>query len=155
MINRLNTAETLSRSRPTPMEQPSFRGQQQLQIQTARRRGLSNVENVFGDPSGDDMGSSSPDKLWETSMDRSSSPATSATSISRNASWSALDSISKNSSNGGMNGNGYGNGVGLVGMTKKGVAPPPPPSRSSKPKPPPPPPMKRSALSTTSVPYAV
>lgn len=37
--------------------------------------------------------------------------------------------------------------------TAKKIAPPPPPSRSKKP-PPPPPPMKRSTLSTTSVPYA-
>ncbi|KAI9791981.1 MAG: hypothetical protein M1816_003250 [Peltula sp. TS41687] len=42
---------------------------------------------------------------------------------------------------------------GVAPNTAKKIAPPPPPSRSKKP-PPPPPPMKRSTLSTTSVPYA-
>ncbi|KAK4992960.1 hypothetical protein LTR66_006151 [Elasticomyces elasticus] len=60
--------------------------------------------------------------------DRSASPANSFGS-SRTASWSALE----------------------AGAGRK-APPPPPPSRSKKP--PPPPPLKRSALSTSEVPYA-
>lgn len=163
--------------RAPPPQRPTYADQQQSNRQvppprpTRAFRSASTADNVFGDPTAADDFSSSPEKPWDTSFDRSSSPTTSTsnTSMSRTGSWSALSTLDSASS--GTTGGRFGaqNGVGLPGMTggfdgaigggigaKKAPPPPPPPSRASKPKtgPPPPPPLKRSALSTTSVPYA-
>ncbi|KAI9677452.1 MAG: hypothetical protein M1817_006406 [Caeruleum heppii] len=87
--------------------------------------------DVFGDPADDSpISNSSPEQSYG---ERSISPATSYGSApSRNASSTTLHGT-------------FANG--------RKAPPPPPPSRAKKP-PPPPPPMKRSALSTTNVPYA-
>ncbi|KAL2358747.1 BAR domain-containing protein [Cryomyces antarcticus] len=104
-------------------------------VLTANRSQLRQVKrgqtrgDVFGDPT-DELESSSPDRSYG---ERSVSPATSYSSIpSRTTSCSNFDTTSAS------------------GLKK--VPPPPPPSRSKKP--PPPPPMKKSALSTSEMPYA-
>jgi len=90
--------------------------------------------DVYGDL-GEDK-SSSPSDRTVFDDERSASLANSYVShVTLNSSWSTLD------------------GHGKSTMTAKKAPPPPPPSRSTK-QPPPPPPMKRSALSTSSVPYA-
>ncbi|KAB8416339.1 hypothetical protein FH972_024859 [Carpinus fangiana] len=96
---------------------------QRVQLRPVQRRN----DNFFGD--GDDNRSNSSAEGY--SGERSASPATTTSQISRNTSWSTFD--------------------GQAAQQKmKKAPPPPPPSRSTKP--PPPPPMKRSALSTSSVP---
>lgn len=104
-----------------------------VRAQRAQLRPINKVNtanDVFEDPSDESTfnSNSSPDRYYDG---RSASPATSHGSEPRNVSSSS------------MNG-GFTNG--------KKQPPPPPPSRSKKP--PPPPPMKRSALSTSNVPYA-
>ncbi|KAI9818552.1 MAG: hypothetical protein M1827_000611 [Pycnora praestabilis] len=92
---------------------------------------ISNSSDVFGDYNDDSTfhSNSSPDRSYG---ERSTSPATSyGSGPSRTASSTTLNAGFPNS---------------------KKAAPPPPPSRAKKP--PPPPPMKRSALSTSNVPYA-
>ncbi|GAB7355247.1 hypothetical protein MBLNU459_g5796t3 [Dothideomycetes sp. NU459] len=91
------------------------------------KRTDSIAPDVFGDPDDDFENDRYNDRYAD---DRSASPAPSNMSgFSRSASWS-------------MQG----------GDAAKKMPPPPPPSRTKKP--PPPPPVKRSALSTSEVPYA-
>lgn len=104
-----------------------------VRAQRAQLRPISKVNtasDVFDDPSDDSTfnSNSSSDRYFD---ERSASPATSHGSEPRNVSSSTFNA-------------GLSNG--------KKQPPPPPPSRSKKP--PPPPPMKRSALSTSNVPYA-
>lgn len=116
-----------SPSRPTPISRTATSESvitQRSQLRPVQRRN----DNVFGDANGDDAGSNSSADGY--SGERSVSPATTTSQISRNTSWSTFD--------------------GQAQQKIKKAAPPPPPSRSSKP--PPPPPMKRSALSTSSIP---
>ncbi|KZF22545.1 BAR-domain-containing protein [Xylona heveae TC161] len=98
------------------------------QFPSASRHNLGH--DVFGDPTDDNTlhSTSSPERSWG---DQSSSPATSYSSgPSRKTSSSTLN----------------------AGYANKKAPPPPPPSRAKKP--PPPPPLKRSAISTSSVPFA-
>ena len=101
---------------------------QRLQLRPMSRAGT--VNDLFNDPSDESTFYSSPDRSFG---ERSASPATShGSATSRQASSATLNAT-------------FSNG--------KKQAPPPPPSRAKKP-PPPPPPMKRSALSTSNLPYA-
>ena len=104
-----------------------------VRAQRAQLRPISKVNtgsDLFEDPSDDSTfnSNSSPDRYYDG---RSASPATSHGSEPRNVSSSTLN----------------------VGVSNGKKQPPPPPPPRSK-KPPPPPPMKRSALSTSNVPYA-
>lgn len=92
----------------------------------------------------DDSPLPAPNAAYEDSRSSSPAPSFGTSNISRNTSWSTL---------------GEARGVptpalqaaASAGAAKKAAPPPPPPSRATKPKPPPPP-MKRSGLSTGSLP---
>ena len=102
--------------------------------ETSVMSGRSQIRSAKRDTGGDVFGD--PGALDEEDYydDRSASPAPSSyASNSRAASWAVTQEL--NSAN-----------------TSRKMPPPPPPSRSKKP--PPPPPLKRSALSTSEVPFA-
>lgn len=148
-ISRTNTAETLSLRLPArnpAVDAASLRAAAPLRPMKTRATGSAGGD-VFGDNFvEEDFTSGSPDKFfggYSNSNTRSSSPSTSVsqgtsgTALSRNTSYSTLDSA----------------GQPVQNLTKKAPPPPPPPSRGTKP-PPPPPPLKRSALSSSAVPYS-
>ncbi|KAK3061755.1 hypothetical protein LTS18_005516 [Coniosporium uncinatum] len=129
-FDRRNTTEVAGHRDYSPVGMPRLtRIPTESSVITMGRSQLRPVSrDVFDDPSSEYTGnSSSPDRYNGDYMD---SPATSVGS--RSASWSVT-------------------GDGAGGIRK--APPPPPPSRAKKPAPPPPP-MKRSALSTSEVPYA-